>query len=110
MRAWREENRKEAEEIAAKMDDLGIATEEAVNTYMANFNTMGWINIDRFYKMPDKQMMTVEVSDPDITPEKAFIVFKNINSMLPLVKMDDGKYYRDRFPKNDHIKTKHKGT
>ncbi len=86
--------------LAEKMDLMGVATEEAVNTYMFTMSELSWINIDRFYKMPANEMRAVTLRDIDQSPERVFVIFKEINSMLPMVRSEfRGIYKRDRFPK-----------
>ncbi|MGB0176301.1 MAG: hypothetical protein ACPF9D_03985, partial [Owenweeksia sp.] len=61
---------------------------------------MSWINIDRFYKMDPTDLRAVTLLDVDETEEKVFVVFRNLNSMLPMEKKHEGSafYKRDRFP------------
>lgn len=89
-------------ELAVKMDEMGVPNERAMNTYILSMTELGWINIDRFLKMPENELNAIKVRDIDDTPEHMFIVFKNLNSMLPLENFDNDNYYeRDRFPKSE---------
>ncbi len=99
---WEALRRERMGELAAKMDEMGVASEEAVNTYIFAMSELSWINIDRFYKMPTADLRSVTLRDVDESSEKVFVVFKRINSMLPMIR-DERKplYERDRFPKTE---------
>jgi len=56
------------------------------------------IHVDRFYKLKNKGTQQITLKDIDETPEKVFIVFKELNSLLPLYNSGD-KYVQRRFPK-----------
>ncbi len=103
-KAWTEwdiERAKALEKVGAKLDSMGQSDASIVNMYFTSFNELSWINIDRFYKLPDNQARMIVLKDVDDSPEKAFIVFKEIKSLLPLNRQENGDLSRDRFPKKE---------
>ena len=57
--------------------------------YVFAVNELSWVNIDRFYQPEMAATQDVKIKDPDTTPEKVFIVFNELNSVLPVAY---GKY------------------
>ncbi len=89
-------------ELAAKMDSMGVTNEQAVNSYIFTMSELRWINVDRFYKMPANATRTITLKDKSETDERVFVVFKNINSMLPMKRTADNKGYElERLPKSE---------
>lgn len=99
--AWNIERNKAIEEAGAKLDSMGTTSASMVDMYFTSFSKLSWINIDHFYKLPDNQARMVVLQDSDESPEKAFVVFKEIKSLLPLNRQENGDLSRDRFPKKE---------
>lgn len=97
---WKALRREKLGKLTAKMDSMGVTNEELVNTYMFAMNEMSWINIDRFYKMDPTDLREVTLKDIDQSDEKVFVVFKDLNSMLPMIRKEKNPRYfeRNRFP------------
>ncbi len=73
-----------------------------VNSYVMHYNELTWINIDRFLKYKPSDLRPITLKDTDASGEKTYIVFKDIKSLLPLRKSEDGKLYkRDGIPKKE---------
>jgi hypothetical protein len=67
-----------------------------------HYNELTWINIDRFLKYKPSDLRPITLKDTDASGEKTYIVFKDIKSLLPLRKSEDGKLYkRDGIPKKE---------
>jgi len=96
---WHDLEKEKMGIIGDKMEALGAVDEGLLNSYVFAHNQLSWINVDRFYKQQmDEQRMLV-MADPDTTAEKVFILFKEMNSLLPVYKgLND--YMQSNLPKN----------
>jgi hypothetical protein len=101
IKEWNAAKRKKLDEMGQQADAAGKSNATLVNAYVTSMSEMSWINIDRFYKMPERQARMIVLQDVDETPEKAFLVFREIKSLLPLIRQENGTLERDRFPKNE---------
>jgi hypothetical protein len=93
-----------ADSAVAVIEDQGFISENMMNFYVSRVTQLKWINIDRFLKIPMNERMLITLQDADNEPERAFIVFKTIQSVLPLGQKEiDGKstYYRNDIPKKE---------
>jgi len=68
---------------------------------IGKFSNLGWINCDRFYNQEEKIVMKFKVDD-GICKEQfsAYIIFKDINSVLPLYRVSNGTYQTPEIPKD----------
>ncbi len=100
--AWKALRQEKMGALAIKMDSMGITNEQAVNSYIFTMSELAWINIDRFYKLPANATRAITLQDDSETQERVFIVFKNINSILPLNSYyDKNSYAFNRLPKTE---------
>ncbi len=100
--AWLALRQEKMGALAAKMDSMGVTNEQAVNSYIFTMSKLRWINIDRFYKIPANATRAITLKDKTESSERVFIVFKNINSMLPMQKGSDGRSYEmEKLPKTE---------
>ena len=51
--------------------------------------------------MPQEQKRELIVQDPDVTEERVYLVFKNINSLIALRNDGQGRYIGDNVPRNE---------
>lgn len=76
---------------------------KAFNQYVFSVNQVGWINCDRFYNLAADEKQLLVVEDSDDSPEKVFLIFEDINSMIRLNK--NGTYYTSQqIPKSANVK------
>ncbi len=97
---WRDIRNQRIGELGERMDAMGATTESALNNYVFAFNDLGWINIDRFYKLPEDETQMIVLNDPDTTTEKVLLVFKNLNSIITFKQVDQ-QYKYERIPKKE---------
>lgn len=98
MATWKKERDARMAELSTKAERLGITTTKFMSNYVFTINKLDWINVDRFYDLKENETQQITVRDMDETEEKVFIVFKDMNSMLPLYN-NQGSYVQSRFPK-----------
>ena len=101
--AWKEYKNKKLSEEAENMEKLGITDINMMNQYFFAFNTLGWVNVDRFYKYKeeDKEMIVLNTKAPN-KEEKVFVVFKTIKSIIPMdADSTNNKYLKNNVPKSE---------
>lgn len=101
--AWKEHKNKKLSEEAENMEKLGITDMNMMNQYFFAFNTLGWVNVDRFYKYKeeDKEMIVLNTKAPN-KEEKVFVVFKTIKSIIPMdADSTNNKYIKNNIPKSE---------
>jgi len=76
--------RKKLEQLAAKMDDIGVTDYEALSTYVIEMNEMRWMNVDRFYHVPASQIMAYTLHSSDTIVSKTMLVYEEIRSSVML--------------------------
>ena len=78
---------------------------EAVGRYLVGkFSALGWINCDRFYDAPNKIVMQVEINNGVCKNDFAvYIIFHDINSVLPLSKVTNGHYRTPKIPEGENV-------
>ena len=77
----------------------------ALGDYLiGKFSNLGWINCDRFYNQEEKIVMKLKVDD-GICKEQfsVYIIFKDINSVLPLYRVSNGTYQTPEIPKGADV-------
>ncbi len=75
-------------------------TQISENYLVGQFNRLGWINCDRFYDAKETISLKFRVDGGDSdTPYSVFLIFKDINSVLPIYKVTNGTYQTPRIPK-----------
>lgn len=71
----------------------GNLDQKAMNRYFFEISTLGWINCDKFWNVPDEKKSEMAFSDPDETEESIVLVFKSLPSILPVTKNPESKKY-----------------
>ena len=67
---------------------------------VGHFSRLGWINCDRFYNAEDKITMKFSIDGGDSDkPYSVYLIFKDINSVLPIYKITNGTYQTPQIPK-----------
>ncbi len=96
---WRSRRKDQMTAMGNKMDKLGVTDEKALNNYVFAFNELKWINVDRFYHLKEDQKQLVTMKGEDVGDERVLILFKNIESMLPMHLNEEKADYRQyNFP------------
>ena len=66
---------------------------------VGEFSRLGWINCDRFYDAEETITMKFSIDGGDCdTPYSVYIIFKDINSVLPIYKVTNGTYESPKIP------------
>lgn len=100
--AWRKKRAEKMTALGQKMDKLGIADEKTLNNYVFAFNQLKWINVDRFYHLKEEQKQLITMKGDKVGDERVLILFKNIESMLPMNLNKVTEDYRQyNFPKGE---------
>lgn len=71
---------------------------------VGQFSSLGWINCDRFYDA--EETITMKLSIDNGISEKGYsvyIIFKDINSVLPLYSVTNGTYKTPKIPKDSTV-------
>ena len=67
---------------------------------VGEFSSLGWINCDRFYNIEEKITMKFSIDGGDCyKPYSVYLIFKDINSVLPVYKITNGIYQTPEIPK-----------
>jgi len=70
------------------------------NHLVGQFSGLGWINCDRFYNEEKTITMKFSIDEGDSdTPYSVYLIFKDINSVLPIYKITNGTYQTPKIPK-----------
>lgn len=70
------------------------------NYLVGQFSGLGWINCDRFYDAEETMTMKFSIDGGDgDTPYSVYLIFKDINSVLPVYKITNGTYQTPEIPK-----------
>jgi hypothetical protein len=81
--------------------ELVIKSEGEVMTMTGTFSKLGWINCDRFYNEEEKITMNFKIKSHDSI--NVFVVFHEINSVMPASKLMNGIYIIEGIPKGESI-------
>ena len=103
---WEDLRATKMDSALAELDEKGIANEQMMNSYITSVSKLKWINIDRFWKMRDSQRQMVVLNDADEAQERVFIVFKNLQCVLPMKSVQEGRktfYQMDGIPKDERF-------
>lgn len=92
---------RKVDSIIANLEDTDSLSSSIVNSYVMSYNSLSWINIDRFMKLEANELMPpITLKDTDTTGEKVFVIFKDIKSLLAMHKGSNNKYRQSGIPKN----------
>jgi hypothetical protein len=88
--------------IIAKKYELGIVDDEAMTRYVVSTSNLGWINCDRFIRIPDSEKRNLAFST--VTDDDQFyLIFKDRQSLLTPVK-SKGKVSFNGVPKGEDVR------
>ncbi len=82
-------------------EEIGIRWESEVTVLSGAFSKLGWINCDRFYDEEEKITMNFKIESKN--PIRVYVVFHDINSVMPARKILNGAYVISGIPKNQNI-------
>lgn len=71
----------------------GHLDQQAMNRYFFQINTLGWINCDKFWNVPEERKTEMAFVDEDEAEESIMLVFKTLPSILPVTKNPVSKKY-----------------
>lgn len=71
----------------------GNLDQKAMNRYFFEVNSLGWINCDKFWNVPEDKKAEMAFVDNDESEETIMLVFKSLPSILPVTKNADTKQY-----------------
>ena len=91
----------EQERYLAVLDSMGMLDTRAVSGYVFMTNTLGWINCDRFYNVPEPMKHDVVVLDSDTTEKRVYLVFNDIKSMVNVPRSRVGEFRQPGIPRNE---------
>jgi len=110
MEIWREKRADWEAECAGRLrefeeqyDAVGNLDAASVRNYFYQVNTLGWINCDRFYDVPEEERMPLVIQDVDDTEERIYVVFESLNSIVSTYKRDQ-QYRTQGLPKDAKVK------
>ena len=71
---------------------------------VGEYSDLGWINCDRFYDAEEKITMTFSIDNGICDNSFAvYLIFKDINSVLPIYKITNGVYQTPEIPKGSEV-------
>lgn len=82
-------------------ENISILWESEVTVLSGSFSKLGWINCDRFYNEEEKITMNFKIRSKEEI--HVYVVFHNINSVMPAKKIMNGVYTIDGIPKGKNI-------
>lgn len=71
----------------------GNLDQNAMNRYFFEVNSLGWINCDKFWNVPEDKKAEMAFVDNDESEETIMLVFKSLPSILPVSRNPDTKQY-----------------
>jgi len=80
--------------------NMGAINSKRASRYLVSTSDLGWINCDRFYKVPEKNRTNLTLANVE-KDEKCFLVFKNIKSVLRPSGMKDKTF--NNIPKGEAV-------
>lgn len=96
MVAWRDSCQKIRDAQLAVALSTGEWNIDLLRSYTFQSTNLGWINCDRFYSEPEIAKIQLKIQAPK--ENQVFLVFENINSMLPCTEETIG-YQSPKIPK-----------
>lgn len=87
-----------------ELEFITVLSEVNVPMFSAKFGKLGWINCDRFYDTEEKISQLISINKGQSKrPYAAFLIFHNINSVLPIYKITNGIYETPEIPKGEKV-------
>lgn len=106
LEAWQELRAARMDSAIQAMEANGLVSEQMMSSYIMAVSELSWINIDRFWKMRDSQRQLIVLNDKDEKEERAFMVFKEINCILPMdarIENEERYYEMADVPKDERF-------
>lgn len=88
-------------QLIRRCADMGILNKTNIDNYVASVNQLGWINCDRFVPSPASQ--TADISVSEAGEARVFMVFRDMNSFLPLNRKGTVYKTATRIPKGRQV-------
>ena len=85
-------------EWAQRLDSLGLASGTDLGRYVFSVSGMGWVNCDRFIDVAADQRFTAVVPDRERSTDNVYVIFNDINSILPMHRRADGDLVCEGIP------------
>lgn len=87
-----------------ELEFYSFLSEYSTPMFSAKFGKLGWINCDRFYDTEDKVTQLISINNgKSKNPYAVFIIFHNINSVLPIYKITNGIYETPEIPNGEKV-------
>lgn len=87
------------------LDGVYVSENRIVGDYLiGRFSRLGWINCDRFYNEEETITMKLKIDNGiSVKPYSVYLIFKDINSVLPLYSVTNGTYQTPKIPKGSNV-------
>jgi len=80
---WKAERDAKLRAFEESYEAVGFTDKKSLSQYFFRVNSLGWINCDRFYDLPESDKTELMVAkDRPAEDEMVYVIFKEINSML----------------------------
>ena len=89
---WRAAREASMEQYVLRSDSMGTAELGGLSAYVFTTARMGWINCDRFYRVPEEQKRSVVAQGCTAPDAQVYLVFTRIHSMMMLGRNGSGQY------------------
>ncbi len=84
---WKAAREKRLAELES-FEEFGNQGLDVTAAYFASVTNFGWINCDRFQRIPNSQKMQLAVADKDATDERVYVLLKNSNALVRTAHKD----------------------
>ncbi|MEZ4740195.1 MAG: OmpA family protein [Flavobacteriales bacterium] len=98
---WRAVREASMEQYVLRSDSMGTAELGGLNAYVFTTARMGWINCDRFYRVPEEQKRSVVAQGCNSPDAQVFVVFTQMRSMMMLGRDGSGQYISAPVPSRE---------
>jgi len=97
MEEWQSYRDKKIADYEASFEQKGGMNMVDMSRYIFTVNTLGWVNVDVFYKEegPKGALQLATVTDKNLY---AFVLFKSIKSVVQLRPNTEGQYFANNLP------------
>lgn len=99
MEQWTAQRDSSYREYVLRSDSAGTADMGGLRAYLFTTSTLGWINCDRFYDVPEREKHQVVAKGRSPRDTEAYLVFTDIRSLLRMERSVGGSWISPRVPK-----------
>lgn len=100
VKEWRANHQNRMAEQGDMMDELGVTDANKLNSYVFAFNSLSWINVDKFYKIPESEKHMIVLDAEKMDNERVLVMFHDMNAMLSMnANPKTNRYYLNNVPK-----------